>query len=169
MTTLQAPWATQQACPPIPSPLRQGTVWDQSQPVGFITRTSNVDHQILGNPYAQTQSRRDLAAQVRMLQQHYVILGSNRSVVELLQVDPTLFLLLTEAVQPLKRAFGDNLLRIRVQDADDESLLKVAVQVPADFAAPETALQSFDNEWWINNCHRSNGTLVFDYELRDGV
>jgi hypothetical protein len=104
-----------------------------------------------------------------MLQQHYVMLGTDGSVVELLEKDPTLFVLLGEAVQPLKRAFGDNLLRIRVQDADDDSLLKVAVHVPADFATPETALQSFDSEWWINNCHRSTGTLVFDYELRDAV
>lgn len=171
MTSFQeAEWATQRTCPPMPPSFRQTAVWDESQRVGLATRMSDLQHRsIFNNPYAQTQPHRDLTAQLRILQRHYVIVGNDRSVSELLEMDSTLFLLLTEAVQPLSRAFGDSLLRIRVQNVDDDSLLKVAVQIPADCAAPEMALQSFDSEWWINNCHRSTGTLVFDYELQDAV
>ena len=51
--------------------------------------------------------------------------------------------------------------------ADDERLLRVAVQLPADFEGdPEAALSSFDCEWWLSNCHRS-GAVVFDYERPD--
>jgi len=58
-------------------------------------------------------------------------------------------------------------LRFGRSTLDDDSMLKVAVQLPADFAGdPERALRSFDREWWIGNCHRSRGSLVFDYEIQ---
>jgi hypothetical protein len=76
-----------------------------------------------------------------------------------------------EAVAPLKNAFGEMpVLQVRVQSSDDDSLVKVAVQLPADLAGePERALRSFDEHWWLKNCHRSSGTLVFDYEIQDAV
>jgi hypothetical protein len=112
----------------------------------------------------QTRPHRDLAAQLRTLQQHYTILDSDHLVIELLEEESALFTLLVEAVQPLQIAFGDRrLFHVRVQYSEDNSLLKVAVQLPADFGDdPERALRSFDREWWLKNCHRSGGALVFD-------
>ena len=61
-------------------------------------------------------------------------------------------------------------IHVWAQSSDDDSILKVAVQLPADFDRdPERALQSFDEEWWLNNCHRSGGVLVFDYEMHDAI
>jgi hypothetical protein len=72
---------------------------------------------------------------------------------------------------PLKNAFGESpTFQIRVQFSDDDSLVKVAVQLPADpQGEPERALRYFDEQWWLKNCHRSGGALVFDYEIQDAV
>lgn len=112
----------------------------------------------------------DLAAQLRSLQQYYTILGSDQIVIEILEEEPALYALLVEAVDQLKNAFGEGwIIQVRVQSEDD-SFLKVAVRLPADFGDdPERALRSFDAEWWLDNCHRSGGALVFDYEIQDAV
>jgi hypothetical protein len=110
-----------------------------------------------------------MSAEIRQwdLQQHYTILDTN-STIELLEQEPALYELLAEAVGPLQNAFGEGrTVQLRLQSSGDESLLKVAVQLPADFAGdPERALRSFDDEWWLDNCHRSGGALVFDYEIQ---
>jgi hypothetical protein len=74
-------------------------------------------------------------------------------------------------VGPLQVAFGEGrIIQLRVQASDDDSLLKAAVQLPADFGDdPERALRSFDAQWWLDNCRRSGGALVFDYEIQDAV
>jgi hypothetical protein len=121
--------------------------------------------------YEQARPNRDSAAQLRSLQQHYTILDSNRVIIKLLEEESALYTLLVEAVSPLKNAFGEGrIVQVRVQFSDDDSLLKVAVQLPADFENdPERALRSFDEDWWLSNCHRSGGALVFDYEIQDAV
>jgi hypothetical protein len=98
-------------------------------------------------------------------------LDDDRIIIELLEAEPALYGLLIDAVKPLQHAFGDKrIVHVRVLSSDEDSILKVAVQLPADFGAdPERALQSFDEEWWLNNCHRSGGALVFDYELQDAI
>jgi hypothetical protein len=113
---------------------------------------------------------RDLKAELHSLQQHYTILD-NRLVIGLLNDAPALGSLLMEAVKPLRKAFIERpTLQIRVQFSDDDSLVKVAVQLPAGLGdKPERALRSFDEHWWLKNCHRSGGALVFDYEIRDAV
>jgi len=105
------------------------------------------------------------AEQMRTLQQRYTFLDDRRLLVEFLEEEPVLASLLIEAMQPLSTAFGDGrLIQVRVQHSDEHALLKVAVQLPAGFAGdPEQALRSFDAIWWLNNCHRSGGALVFDY------
>jgi hypothetical protein len=92
-------------------------------------------------------------------------------VIEVLEEEPSLFTLLIEAVQPLRIAFPEmRLLLVRLQHSDDDRLLKVAVQLPSNFSDdPESALRSFDREWWLSNCHRSGGVLVFDYEIPDAI
>jgi hypothetical protein len=124
-----------------------------------------------GYPYEQPRPNRDLAAQLRTLQQHYTILDGDKLIIELLEGEPTLFNLLVEAVQPLQTAFGaTRLFQIRAQHSDDDALLRVAVRVPADYRDdPERVLRSFDRDWWLDNCQRSGGALVFDYEIQDAV
>jgi len=109
--------------------------------------------------------------QMSALQEDYTISHCNGMVTQLLAQEPALGDLLSEAVSPLRDAFGDGrLLKVRAQQSDDDSLLKVAVQLPADFDGDaERALSIFDKEWWIKNCHRSCGSLVFDYEIQDAV
>ena len=170
MTTYQeAQWAAEQTRP-VHALFRQTAVWDEAQRVSDVARRPTSFFQnIAYAPYAQAPPRRDLAGQLRNLQQHYLLIDSARDVIQLLDEYASLYLLLLEAVRPLKAAFGDRLFHIRVQRSDYDSLLKVAIQLPADFALPETALKAFDNDWWINSCHRSSGALVFDYEIQDGV
>lgn len=119
----------------------------------------------------QPRTYRDLVEQLRTLQQHYVILGGDRPMIEFLEQKPALFSLLIEAVRPLQRAFGEErVFHVRMLHSDDDSLLKVAVRLPADFDDDaEAALRSFDLDWWLGCCHRSGGALVFDYEIQDAV
>jgi hypothetical protein len=91
--------------------------------------------------------------------------------IELLEAEPALYSLLIEAVEPLRQAFGDKrLMYIRVLSSDEDSILKVTIRLLANFGDnPEDALQAFDETWWLSNCHRSGGTLVFDYEMPDAI
>ena len=112
-----------------------------------------------------------MAAQLSALQKDYATLGDSSRFIEVLEEEPRLFALLIEAARPLRAAFGERAaLQLRAQYSDDDRLLKVGVRLPADFGAdPEQALRSFDAQWWLKNCHRSGGALVFDYEIQDAV
>ena len=150
-----------------PAPCHEAAWDDREQAVGKV-RGSSVLFQTI-DLYTQAAPKHDLTAQLRTLQKDYTIVDSDRDVMELLEEHASLFPLLIQAVQPLKNAFGERLLHIRAQRSDHDSLLKIAVLLPGDFVEPETALRSFDANWWINNCQRSNGALVFDYEIQDAV
>jgi hypothetical protein len=77
---------------------------------------------------------------MRALQRQYTFSGDRQVVVEFLEEEPVLFSLLTEALEPLRAAFGKGrLLHARVQRSDEDTLLKVAVQLPADFDGDATA------------------------------
>jgi len=118
----------------------------------------------------QPRPYRNFLEELRKLQKHYLLLDEPQRIIELLRQEPSLYMLLTEAIEPLHRAFGGTrIIHARVQASDDGNLLKVAVQLPLDFAEPEHALRSFDENWWLNNCYRSGGALVFDYEMQDAV
>jgi hypothetical protein len=121
--------------------------------------------------YEQPRPNRDCAEQLRSLQKYYMILDDNHTIIELLKAEPALYTLLIDAVVPLQQAFGDKrIIHVWAQSSDDDNILKVAVQLPADFGDdPERALRSFDEAWWLNNCHRSGGALVFDYEMQDAI
>ena len=162
-------WADQQAMPAIkyPAPYLEAA-WDHGSQVVGKVHSSSVLFQTI-DLYTQAAPKHDLTAQLRTLQKDYTIVDSDRDVMELLEEHASLFPLLIQAVQPLKSAFGERLFHIRVQHSDYDSLLKIAVRLPDDFVEPETALRSFDTNWWINNCQRSSGALVFDYEIQDAV
>lgn len=168
-----------QALPAAPPSLHQTPEWYEGQATNwpanivFASRARRLTGSDFLPPCSYEQARpiRDYAEQLRSLQQHYTILDSNRLIIELLEEEPALYALLVEAVRPLQNAFGERrIVQVRGQFSDDNSFLKVAVQLPADFGGdPERALWSFDGEWWRNNCHRSGGALVFDYEIQDAV
>ena len=126
---------------------------------------------ILSYDYHNLQTKKDHTEQLRALHQHYMILDDSSTIVELFEAEPALYQLLIDAVAPLRHAFGDKrVIHIRVQSSDEDSILKVAVQLPATFEGdPERALQSFDAAWWLHNCHRSGGVLVFDYETHNAI
>ena len=109
--------------------------------------------------------------QLRSLRQHYTIVDENPDVMHLLDGDPSLDQLLCEAVSPLRQAFGETRpFHLRLQHSEDDTLLKVAVQLPPDFSGDaECLLRSFDTAWWLSQCHRSGGAVVFDYEIQDAV
>jgi hypothetical protein len=162
-------------CPP-PSTRREPQ-WYELQTATQSLRTASEVHGSGGsfftqsNTFEQIRSNRDVTGKLRTLRQLYMVLESDRRVIEVLEEQAGLFTLLIEAVGPLRMAFGEKrLLQVRVQYSDDDRLLKVAVQLPADFGSdPEGALRSFDRKWWLQNCHRSGGVLVFDYEIQDAI
>jgi len=107
--------------------------------------------------------------QVRALQERYTIADTD-SVAGILSGQRSLFRILVEAAAPLHQAFGKRrVLQLRAQFSDEESMLKAVVRIPANFDDPERALRSFDAAWWLENCRRSGGSLVFDYEIQDAV
>jgi hypothetical protein len=136
----------------------------------LATGVSSDDHG-LSDVYNHPQPKKNFAEQLRILHQHYTILSDDRTIIELLAAERALYSLLLDAVAPLRQAFGDKrLIYIRVQSSDEDSILKITVRLPAHFGDdPEGALQAFDEAWWLNNCHRSRGTLVFDYEMPDAI
>jgi hypothetical protein len=121
--------------------------------------------------YKQQRPASDFTPQLQTLHRYYTVVDDDRTIIQLLEEEPQLYLLLLDAVEPLQQAFGDKrLIYIRVQTSDEDSILKVAVWLPADFRGdPERALQAFDENWWLKNCHRAGGTLVFDYETQNAI
>ena len=70
--------------------------------------------------------------------------------------------LLDESLAPLLAAFGDvDAIVIRRLCTDAGDLWRVLVQVPArpevDY---ERCLHTFDQTWWLQQCHRSAGDVV---------
>ncbi len=108
--------------------------------------------------------------QLCSLKRHYTFLDDDGAMIELLRVEPTLFNLLLEAVTPINRVFGEiRTLTTRIQGYEDDTLLRIVALLPAHpNNNPEVALRAFDQDWWLNNCHRS-GMLVFDYETQDAI
>lgn len=88
-------------------------------------------------------------------------------VIVFLRQEPSLARLFFEAVAPLQESFGSTaVLRLSLLVSDDDYLLK-AVAVTRVDSDPERLLSDFDERWWIHNCRRSHGLLVFDYEIQD--
>ena len=161
---------TSQSVPSAYRPFSQATERYNDQPMRLPHKdyflTTNFDYM-----YEQHQPVRDFTPQLQTLHQYYTIMDDDRTIIELLQEEPELYPLLLEAVEPLQKAFGNKrLVYIRVQTSDEDSILKVAIWLPASFGDdPERALQAFDEDWWLKNCHRSGSALVFDYEMQNAI
>lgn len=88
-----------------------------------------------------------------------------------LRLDPALaplLVLATESVPFLEAAFGASSQGIQARILRDEAgapMVRVVVLVAADDATDlDSLLRRFDQTWWLANCHRGEGRLVFDYE-----
>jgi hypothetical protein len=176
---------TSQSIPSAYRQFSQATERYNNQYIGYTDQPTWYTHQqIIRSPregyflttnfddvYEQKRPVRDFTRQLQTLHRYYTIVDDDRTVIELLQEEPELYPLLLDAVDPLRQAFGDKrLIYIRVQKSDEDSILKVAVWLPADFGNdPECTLQAFDEDWWLKNCHRSGGALVFDYEMQNAI
>lgn len=168
---------TSQNVPSVYRRFSQATEWYHDQDIYAyqqITRPPREVYLLTTNfdkVYEQRRPVRDFTQQLQTLHRYYTIMDDDRTIIDLLQEEPELYPLLLEAVEPLQQAFGDkHLLYMQVQTYDEDSILKVAVWLPANFGDdPEGALQAFDEGWWLNNCHRSGGALVFDYEMQNAV
>ena len=144
----------------------------EDQKIGFWRPTAPQAGQRYGSAdtYTQTGPSPALTTQVRALQKRYTIVDADILITDVLSEHRSLYSLLIEAVKPLHETFGEQyVLQLRAQLTDEGSLLRAVVQLPQTFDDPETALRGFDTDWWLNNCHRSGGALVFDYEIQDAV
>jgi hypothetical protein len=110
-------------------------------------------------------------AEYLQLLQYYTFVDSQHIIEDFLVEESSYFSLLNEAVEPLRAAFGEvRLIRVKAQAHDDDKMLRVTVQLPSNMNSdPEDAIHRFDTDWWLDNCHRSRGGLVFDYEIQDAV
>lgn len=103
-----------------------------------------------------------------VLRQNYII-QATQELTNFLSAFPVLGFLLCEAVRPIRDAFGDqHFLQIGLEGSEDGFVINAVISLPENFPNPENALREFDQHWWLENCSRSYGSLVFDYELRDG-
>lgn len=71
-----------------------------------------------------------------------------------------------EGIVHLQRAFGHEFsISLFPLDTPDGRILKVIIYIPSTYPRnPENALADFEESWWLANCHRSSGRLIFDYE-----
>jgi hypothetical protein len=105
------------------------------------------------------------------LRKLYALAGDDDTTIAALTEWPTLYLLLTDAIEPLRRAFGEKkLLQLEALNFDDEegSILRVLIRLPSDTPRPAELMHRFQEDWWLNNCSRSHASLVFDYETGNG-
>ena len=105
---------------------------------------------------------------IRQMERYYIV-SDKEQVLSELHEHRYLCDLLLGAVPHLRQAFGESLLRLTVGADDEDSAVKVSVPWRGTLEAAEGCLRAFDDSWWLDNCAKSNGYLVFDIELLDGL
>lgn len=119
--------------------------------------------------YTQTFSHQDKSELLKNLQKHYAFISSVDTVRDVLSKVPTLYSLLKEAVQPLRRVFGEKkFLHLETLETDEDTTLRVVVKLPSDTTNPAELMRKFKHDWWLANCARSQASLVFDYGIGNG-
>ncbi len=110
----------------------------------------------------------DHGSDVESTIRNYTITGDQQSVLSVIRNRPNLGRLLVEAVAPLRRSFGENVvLRLDLLVGDEDPTLRAVAVVPAAFPGPEAALARFDTGWWLDNWHRGGAMVNFDWESRN--
>jgi hypothetical protein len=104
---------------------------------------------------------------VEQLGRNYVM-PTDCSVTNFLKSHRVIHTLLLAAAPQLKKYFGDSAvvsLSLSADDSGDQTLFGV-VKWPGTLDAAESALNGFDNEWWLSRVNHASGYLSFTYELR---
>jgi hypothetical protein len=74
---------------------------------------------------------------------------------------------LVQAIEPIKKAFGESPSRKLAVLEDDEGSrnLFCLVAFPGSLNEAQEALDSFDRDWWLRNAGKFGSKLNFDFEL----
>lgn len=98
------------------------------------------------------------------LQSSYVI--DNRTEVASFIENNQLTGVLVRAIDPIQKAFGTSTLRklTILEDDDGDRTLFCLVAFPGTLEDAQTALDSFDRDWWVSNAKYAS-KLNFDYRL----
>lgn len=109
--------------------------------------------------------------QIQTLQSHYTFISSDDLIAKALTEVSALYQLLNEAVEALRRAFGENTeLQLEALESDEEgSILRALVSVRPHMENPATLMRGFQQNWWFEHCSRSEASLVFDYGMANGI
>jgi hypothetical protein len=103
------------------------------------------------------------------VEKHYIITEGREQVARLFFLHRGLPKLLLDAVQPLRESFGEKLLQLQANSDGEDVSLRATILWPDSAESAHAALDNFDQRWWLDNCNRAHGYLVFDYELVDGL
>ena len=103
---------------------------------------------------------------LKEVRQHFV-LPADSSVLYFLRAHRNIPQILLGAVSHLKACFGVNAvfnLRAPIDESGIRTLYAVSMW-PGKFNDVRTALENFDDQWWIANSPQAAGYLIFTYEL----
>ena len=104
------------------------------------------------------------------LQRHYALVSDESLIAVALEEVPALYALLKDAAEPLRLAFGEgNVLQLEALESDEGIILRVMVILPSRTENGADLMRGFQRSWWLKNCSRAEASLVFDYEIGDGV
>ena len=112
------------------------------------------------------REQQELANDISMLYRLYLI-DHPRTVSTFLQSHRTISSVLIEAEPYLKKSFGPKVLSgIRViSDEQEAGSIRVSVNWPGQVSEAVIALAKFDETFWLANCRRGTGRVIFDYDL----
>lgn len=130
---------------------------------------ASIEASFLNRQALKSFSSELVANSLQKIEAHYIITEAREWVSRLFYAQRGLPRLLLDAVRPLRQAFGDRLLQLQAISDGDEISLRATVQWADDPESARVAREKFDQHWWLDNCNRAHGYLVFDYELVDAV
>jgi hypothetical protein len=102
---------------------------------------------------------------IRQIRTRYII--ADTSVLEFLRGHRTLPPLLVQAIPYIDECFGASAvfsLRAPLDEWGAQTLYAVAMW-PGEISDVRTALERFDERWWIASARQAAGNLTFTYEL----
>ncbi len=94
------------------------------------------------------------------------VMPDERSVSDYLRGHRRVPQLLADSVPQLRRFFGDAVLSLRAtSDENGWDMLYAIVQWPGEPQDALTALDRFDDAWWLANSYPAGTSLTFTYKL----
>lgn len=86
-----------------------------------------------------------------------------------LAAHPAIVPVLDAMSEPLHACFGQHTAVLEVlTDGEEGDFLRLTVHLPhANAQGAAAALACFDETWWLDHCHRTDGLLLVDFTLED--